>query len=254
MNRMEAWLRGDADRPLPSVGENMRLYAIGDIHGRADLLDELMVLIAQDDRARGIMPPHIVLLGDLMDRGPASRLVIEWVIDVSASGKAMHCLKGNHEELFIRAARGEVGVIPVFRRAGGLQTLASYGIDPAQLQAMNDAEIVDWMLHHIPRAHVDFLDALPDSHEVGDYLFVHAGIRPHVPLAAQRSADLRWIRHEFLEHEAPHPRMVVHGHSITDDVDERDNRIGIDTGAFRSGRLSAIGLQGTERWFLQTGR
>ena len=255
MNRLETWLWGDPDdatRPTPSVGDDMRIYAIGDIHGRADLLDDLMVMIAQDNRTRGTMPPHLILLGDLIDRGPASRIVIQWVMDVTASGKAMRCLKGNHEELFVLAARGDIHAIPVFRRAGGGQTLASYGLDPAWFLLMCDAEIVDWMLHHIPRDHVDFLDALPDTCEVGDYLFVHAGIRPNVSIAAQKPADLRWIRHEFLDHAHAHPKMIVHGHSISYDVDERDNRIGIDTGAFRTGRLSAIGLQGTDRWFLHT--
>ncbi|MFC3440991.1 metallophosphoesterase [Sphingobium rhizovicinum] len=245
--------RDDAiDRPPPSVGADRRVYAIGDIHGRLDLLEALLRLIAQDDRARGPMPPHLILLGDLIDRGPASRGVVERVMGLMAGG-GTQCVKGNHEELFVLAARGDARIIPTFRRAGGAQTLASYGLPAATSDAMDDAAIARWMLAHVPRDHVDFIDDLPDSVEMGDYLFVHAGIRPGVPIADQKSADLRWIRRDFLDHDGIHPRMIVHGHSISPDPDQRDNRVGIDTGAYFSGRLTAIGLQGTDRWFLQTG-
>ncbi len=118
--------------------------------------------------------------------------------------------------------------------------------------AMDDDALAQWMLAHVPRDHVDFVDQFEDMLAVGDYLFVHAGVRPRVRLEAQRPADLHWIRGEFLTDGGDHGRMVVHGHSITDDVDEQSNRIGIDTGAWRSGKLSAIGLQGAERWFLKT--
>ncbi|WP_298401666.1 metallophosphoesterase [Sphingobium sp.] len=244
--------RDDAiDRPPPSVGADRRVYAIGDIHGRLDLLEQLLRLIAQDDRARGPMTPHLILLGDLIDRGPASRGIVERVMALTAGGA--RCVKGNHEELFLLAARGDERVIPTFRRAGGAQTLASYGLPATTSDAMDDASLAQWMLNHIPRDHVDFLEDLPDSVEMGDYLFVHAGIRPGVPIADQKSADMRWIRRDFLDHDGTHPRMIVHGHSISPDPDQRDNRVGIDTGAYYSGRLTAIGLQGTDRWFLRTG-
>lgn len=259
MISFRSWLRTDAsatDGPLPSVGDEHRVYAIGDVHGRADLLDQLLDLIARDDAARGrAVHLHFILLGDLVDRGPSSAQVVAWTQRLmrAATGSDVHLLKGNHEEIFVRAARGEARVIPLFRRIGGIQTLASYGLAPTLCRTMDDAALSDWMLTYIPRADVDFLEAFEDMARVGDYLFVHAGIRPRVPIDRQSSADLRWIRHEFLDHHGPHGPMIVHGHSITDDVDERANRIGIDTGAFRSGRLTAIGLQGTDRWFLQTG-
>jgi serine/threonine protein phosphatase 1 len=135
---------------------------------------------------------------------------------------------------------------------GGEATLVSYGLAPALFGVMSDAELAAWMERHVPRTHVDFLDALPDSIAIGDYLFVHAGIRPGVPIDAQSPADLRWIRQEFLTHRGMHPRMIVHGHSISADVDDQVGRIGIDTGAFQSGRLTAIGLEGVDRWILQT--
>lgn len=241
------------EMPPPNIGEGVRAYAIGDIHGRADLLDELLTLIARDDSLRPPTHRRLVLLGDLVDRGPASRQVVERVMALVGSYGDICCLKGNHEEVFAMAAQGNARAVPLFRRIGGIQTLASYGLDEMIGDMMRDDDIADWMLNHVPRDHVDFVDALPDSIEIGDYLFVHAGIRPRVPIAEQQAQDMRWIRHEFLDHAAPHPRMIVHGHSITEDVDERDNRIGIDTGAFFSGRLTAIGLEGAERWFLQTG-
>lgn len=236
----------------PSVGADRRVYAIGDVHGRADLLDDLLEQLAQDDKARGRMPLTLILLGDLVDRGPTSRQVVERVMALAGSAGDIRCLKGNHEEAFLLAAQGDVRVVPLFRRMDGMATLESYGLDPALFRVMTDDEIADWMLHHVPRAHVDFLEALPDSIMIGDYLFVHAGIRPGVAIERQVPADLRWIRAEFLDHGRAHPKMVVHGHSITAEIDVQANRIGIDTGAYYSGRLSAIGLEGTARWFLQT--
>ncbi|MDI1295352.1 MAG: metallophosphoesterase [bacterium] len=253
---MPRWLRRDAPVDpdhMPSVGEDVRVYAIGDVHGRADLLDRLLDLIEQDEATRPPMALHLIFLGDLMDRGPRSAHVIVRAMALAQAGGHVHFLKGNHEEVFVLAARGDERAIPLFRRIGGIETLESYGLDGADAEAMDDAALADWMLANIPRDHVDFVDDFPDSHGIGDYLFVHAGIRPRVPIADQSPADLRWIRQEFLTHEGAHPKMVIHGHSITQDVDARANRIGIDTGAYHSGRLTAIGLQGTERWFLQTG-
>jgi serine/threonine protein phosphatase 1 len=254
MKWLRTWLARETPieaSPPPSVGDR-RVYAIGDVHGRADLLDALLALIARDDAERGAVTPHIILLGDLVDRGPSSRQVVERVMAMAASGCDVRCLKGNHEEIFVLAARGDPRAVPVFRKMGGAETLASYGLDPVLFPVMADGEIATWMLNHVPRDHIDFLDALPDSIAMGDYLFVHAGIRPGIAVDAQSGADLRWIRREFLEHDGTHPHMIVHGHSISHDVDARANRIGIDTGAYYSGRLTAIGLHGDARWFLQT--
>lgn len=249
---MNFWRRAKHGAPPPDIGDR-RVYAIGDVHGCADLLDALLAMIAQDDAARARKPISLILLGDLVDRGPNSRGVVERVMALTGSGGDVRCLKGNHEEAFILAARGDLRALPLFRRMEGEATLASYGLDPALFRVMTDAELADWMERHVPRAHVDFLDALPDSIAIGDYLFVHAGIRPGVPIDDQMPADLRWIRQEFLAHRGRHPSMIVHGHSISEDVDEQAGRIGIDTGAFLSGRLTALGLEGTSRWTLQTG-
>ncbi|QNG44033.1 metallophosphoesterase family protein [Sphingobium yanoikuyae] len=243
----------DRDAMPPSVGDDWRIYAIGDIHGRLDLLDQLLGMLVADNALRPDRQRRLILLGDLIDRGPHSAQVIERVRALHGSGSDIRLLKGNHEEIFVMAARGDQGAVGFFRRIGGMETLASYGL-PLSLSAdMDDGAIAHWMLNHIPRADVDFLDSFVDHLTVGDYLFVHAGIRPRVPIAEQRPSDLRWIRGDFLNHGGRHDKMVVHGHSITPEVENLANRIGIDTGAYYSGRLTAIGLEGADRWFLQTG-
>lgn len=239
-------------RRLPNIGEDRRVYAIGDIHGRLDLFDQLLELIGQDDATRPPSPCHLVLLGDLIDRGAQSMEMVKRAMTLAAATSHAHFIKGNHEEVFVNAARGSAQFAGYCRRIGGLEALASYGLGLESSKAMSDEELASWMLNHVPRDHVDFLDGFEDMLTLGDYLFVHAGIRPGIPLKAQVPADLHWIRTEFLDSRDDHGLMVIHGHSITADVDERSNRIGIDTGAWSSGKLTAIGLQGTERWYLQT--
>lgn len=237
----------------PSVGEAKRVYAIGDIHGRADLFLELLEQIDTDNRARPEKPTQLILLGDLIDRGMQSAQVVAAALDMVERGAPARFLKGNHEEVFVKAARGDEQATRFLCRFGGRETLLSYGLSEADYAVMDFAEITQWMVDHVPRAHVDFLDGFEDMVEAGDYVFVHAGVRPDTPLDAQKPKDLRWIRDEFLSHEGPLARIVVHGHTITDRVDERTNRIGIDTGAYQSGRLTAIGLDGASRWYLSTG-
>ena len=233
------------------IGDNRRVYAIGDIHGRLDLLIDLLRRIDNDDADSIPCPAELILLGDLIDRGPDSRQVVEHALLLSQSS-AVRFVKGNHEEIFIRAARGEIAATRFFCRIGGQETLRSYGLSEADYAAMNAEHITDWMLTNIPRAHVDFLDGFADMVEIGDYVFVHAGVRPGVPLHAQEPLDLRWIRADFLKSSEAFGKVVIHGHTITQSVDEHANRIGIDTGAYMSGKLTAIGLQDDERWFLST--
>lgn len=241
------------DTPLPSIGGGRRVYAIGDIHGRDDLFAELLDRIDQDEADRPPLPRMLILLGDLMDRGPQSAQVIERAMEMARTDGNIRFIKGNHEEIFVAAARGDARAAGLFRRFGGVETLASYGLPPDDSAPMEDGALAQWMLAHIPRDPIDFLDGFPDTLTVGDYLFVHAGVRPRVALDAQIPADLRWIRGDFLDHRGHFGKMVVHGHSITSDVDIQSNRIGIDTGAFASGKLTAIALESDQRWFLQTG-
>jgi len=240
-------------QPEPaSVPAGRRVYAVGDIHGRLDLLEQLLALIDEDNRARGDAGVELVFLGDLVDRGPDSKGVVERLLGLSRTGAPIRFLMGNHEEMFLRALDGDVRALRFLIRIGGKETLLSYGITAEEFRTLDYDALALLMRERVPDEHGAFLRGFGKWVEVGDYLFVHAGIRPGIALEEQSTADLRWIRDDFLHHRDPFGRMVVHGHSITEDVDLRPNRIGIDTGAFASGRLTAIGLEGEERWFLTT--
>jgi serine/threonine protein phosphatase 1 len=248
-----------APAPRPTVPPGRRIYAIGDIHGRSDLLDRLIDQIDADQAARGPAETTIIFLGDLIDRGPDSRGVVERAMALKISGDDTRFLMGNHEEVFLNTLREpEVegddndGVMRFFLRIGGEQTLNSYGIVGDVFRDASFERLVELARECVPMAHREFLAGFENQIEIGDYLFVHAGIRPGVAFADQDERDLRWIRGEFLNHAGAHGRMVVHGHTIYDTVWERDNRIGIDTGAYESGVLTALGLQGDQRWFLDT--
>lgn len=234
--------------PQPTVPEGERVYAIGDIHGRLDLFEELVALIEEDDTARGPARTTIVLLGDLVDRGPDSAGVIDAAIALAAR-RNVRAIAGNHEEMLLSGFKRRE-VLRAFITYGGRETLLSYGLDR---EVYNEATLDDlqaMLPSLVPDHHLAFLRSMEDQVRIGDYLFVHAGIRPGVDLEFQRQSDLRWIRSEFLEDRRDHGVMVVHGHTISDAVDERPNRIGIDTGAFMSGMLTAIGLEGSTRWYL----
>lgn len=235
-----------------ALPEGRRVYAIGDIHGRRDLLDALIAMIDADDATRGPAQTRLVFLGDLADRGAESRGVIERLMTLREEGRDVIFIAGNHEELFVKAWECERGIAAVFNRAGGRETLLSYGVSAEEYDAWSGREMIEKVGHIVPRAHIDFLKSFEDWHREGDYLFVHAGIRPGIPVEDQDAEDLRWIRREFTDSRVDHGCMVIHGHTITEDVDVWPNRIGIDTGAYASGKLTAIGLEGEDRWFLQT--
>jgi serine/threonine protein phosphatase 1 len=238
--------------PPARVPDGVRLYAIGDIHGRLDLLDQLLFRIEADERARGAARTHLIFLGDLIDRGPASAGVVQRALEVQQSGRSARFLMGNHEEVFLKVLGGSLEALRFFVKIGGRATILSYGIDAADYDALHYDELLPILIDRVPQEHVAFLQSFEDRIAIGDYLFVHAGIRPRVPIDDQTGGDLRWIRSEFLDYRGTHGAIVVHGHTITDEVEERSNRIGIDTGAFASGRLTALGLEGGERWYLAT--
>jgi serine/threonine protein phosphatase 1 len=239
-------------KPAPlSIPPGRRIYAIGDIHGRLDLLNRLLAMIDEDDARRGGAATELIFLGDLVDRGPDSRGVVERLMALAEERQARF-LMGNHEEVFLRALEGDLKALRFLIRIGGRETLLSYGISEEDYRSLDYDELMAAVRAAVPQSHIAFLGAFEHWIEAGDYLFVHAGLRPGVALEEQKTSDLRWIRDDFLHHRASFGKIVVHGHSITDDIDERANRIGIDTGAFASGKLTAIGLDGEERWFLST--
>jgi serine/threonine protein phosphatase 1 len=233
----------------PAVPQGERYYVIGDIHGRRDLFHALIEAVEEDDRNAGIARTTVVLLGDLVDRGPDSAGVIELAMDWRAR-RRVELLAGNHEEMFLEAFDDE-GVLRHFLRHGGRQTVLSYGVPRDQYEAATLADLQAIMARVVPHAHRGFLGAARDHLIAGDYLFVHAGIAPNVPLEEQKTHHLRWIREPFLDHDAPHEHFVVHGHTITEDIDVRSNRLGIDTGAYRTGRLTSLVLEGQGRRFIQ---
>jgi serine/threonine protein phosphatase 1 len=235
-----------------AVPPGQRVYAVGDIHGRSDLLDALLRRIEADAATRGEAETTIVFLGDLVDRGPDSRGVVERLIEFDRGPVAARFLMGNHEEVFLRALSGDLRALRFLIRIGGRETILSYGISERAYRDLDFEALSARIRAQVPAAHVEFLSRFEHIVEIGDYVFVHAGIRPGVGLEAQAGADLRWIRDDFLRHRDDFGKLVIHGHSISEDVDIRSNRIGIDTGAYASGRLTAIGLEGNARWFLST--
>lgn len=234
------------------VPPGRRVYAIGDIHGRADLLESLLAVIDADAAQRPSADTLLIFLGDLVDRGPQSCQVVERLMQIRDADAPVRFLMGNHEEVFLRAIGGDLKALRFLIKIGGRATILSYGISPEDYASLDFEALAERLRELVPPSHVEFLSAFESWIEVGDYLFVHAGIRPGIDLAEQRPSDLRWIRDDFLDCRDDFGKLVVHGHSITDDVDVRANRIGIDTGAFASGQLTAIGLEGAERWFLST--
>lgn len=237
----------------------MHIYAIGDIHGHLDLLKSAHDLIAADQARHGAAP--VVHIGDLVDRGPDSRGVIEFLIAGQAEGRDWVVLKGNHDRMFTLYLTDMKAHDPGLRpdlswlhpRLGGAQTLASYGVrspgDRPLAPVFADAQAA------VPQAHRDWLQARPSLHVLGDLIFAHAGIRPGVALADQTETDLVWIRHDFLSDPRDHNGLVIHGHTAIDHATHYGNRINIDSSAAYGGPLSAVVIEGREGFLLTpTGR
>jgi serine/threonine protein phosphatase 1 len=230
----------------------MRVYAVGDIHGRLDLLDSIHQLIVKDSAA-GPSARIIVYVGDYIDRGPDSKGVIDRLLAPKLDGfKARH-LRGNHDQSLLDFLRNPTHY-RLWKDYGARDTLTSYGVAPPRFD--NDEALTaarDELAVALPPAHREFLEGLRLSFEIGDYFFAHAGVRPGLPLAKQLPDDLMWIREEFLTSTADFGKVVVHGHTPGQEPQRRRNRIGIDTGAYATGRLTCAVLEGAECRFLHTG-
>lgn len=230
-----------------SAPPDTRIYVVGDVHGRADLLSEITGRIDDDIRRRPVMRTIEVYLGDYIDRGPDSRTVIDLLAVRLVANQAV-CLRGNHEAV-MEDFLHDSAVLPYWQQLGGMQTLASYGVE------LRDGIDTADDLHRrfvaaLPRAHELFMQCLHDHFSCGDFLFVHAGIRPGVPLDRQDPHDLIWIREEFLNSMQDHGRCIVHGHTPVPHPDIRHNRINIDTAAWRTGILTCAAIEGSTILFL----
>ena len=248
------WSRmAKTQRPPSEAPAGSRIYAVGDIHGRADLLEALLAQIADDAARQPDTAKRLIYLGDYVDRGPASSAVIDMVLRDRPTGFEVVPLMGNHEEMMLRFLE-DLAIGRTWMMNGGDETLRSYGVDPPSMFAGTPVlrHAQQQFAERLAASHKSFLESLAVSHTEGDYLFVHAGVRPGVPLDRQRTEDLLWIRNEFLESDSDFGKVVVHGHSITLDPEFRANRIGIDTGAYRSNQLTCLVLEGTERQLLTT--
>ena len=237
----------------PRVPGNRRVYAIGDIHGRADLLDRLHAQIREDAAASPDRTHVLIYLGDYVDRGPNSYDVVESLIKAPQEGFEIVHLKGNHED-FLLTFLEDPSVGGMWAMNGGNKTLRSYkvGVFDLLLGSGGREKVRRRFAKALPPSHLAFFEDLARYHVEGDYVFVHAGIRPGVALEDQEEKDLLWIREDFLFNESDPARVVVHGHTIHWTPDLRQHRIGIDTGAFHSGHLTCLVLDGTDVRFLQT--
>ncbi|MBC8268679.1 MAG: serine/threonine protein phosphatase [Rhodospirillaceae bacterium] len=240
-----------------AVPPGKRLYAIGDIHGRYDLLKQLLEMIRIDaGTAPAGFEKVLIFLGDYVDRGADSKRVLEHLSGPPPAGFTMICLKGNHEDMLLQFLDGE-GAMMSWLKNGGRETLKSYGLNVKNLAVSRVTdEIVENARRElraaIPGSHLEFLCSLDLIHLEGDFAFAHAGIKPGVSLATQKELDLIWIRDEFLKSDADFGKVIIHGHSVTSLPSIKANRIGIDTGAWRTDVLTCLALEGQERRFLHT--
>lgn len=231
----------------------MLTYAIGDIHGRLDKLRAVHALIAEDRRRAGAAAAEVVHLGDLVDRGPESAGVIEFLRDGIARGERWKVLRGNHDRMFLDfldggdLSGGWSGADWLRPSFGGTETLASYGV---AARGGQPERLREQALARVPQAHRDFLGALPLWHRAGAAVFVHAGIRPGVPMELQTEEDLIWIRAPFLFDQSDHGALIVHGHTPEDEVTHHGNRLAVDTGAGYGRALSAVAVEGWRAWLI----
>jgi len=238
-------------RNTPLIPQPDRLYVIGDIHGRADLLDCMIDLLHRDLVKDPVDNCLTVTVGDYVDRGMKSRDVLDRLA-ANPFPTALVPLKGNHEDLFETFLQ-DPSIGGRWRRFGGLETLHSYGVDVGPLMRGKDYEdAADALRSAVPQAHLDFLASLHTALSVGRYFLCHAGVRPGIPLAQQREEDLLGIRERFLNSNANFGKIVVHGHTPIETPEILPNRINIDTGAFMTGRLTCAVLEAERVRFLTT--
>jgi serine/threonine protein phosphatase 1 len=239
-------------RPVARVPEGERVYAIGDVHGRLDLLTDILLRIQADDEKRPPARTTVILIGDLIDRGPCSAQILDMLIYDRPRFAVFRFIMGNHEEAMLRSlAEGADPRANGWFQFGGIETLESYAVPLATLTDY-EGVLSDELRRYVPRDHLFFLMDMEPMIQIGDYVFVHAGIQPGLTLDKQDLSEMRWIREPFLSDTTCREFVVVHGHTIAERPVFRRNRIGIDTGAYRTDRLTAIGLERDRCWLIQT--
>lgn len=244
----------NTDLPYPSIPEGQRVYAIGDIHGRVDLLSQLLKTVDCDSQSAPNRDRSIVFLGDYVDRGPNSKEVIDTVLNHVPDGIRPIYLKGNHEDALLKFLSHPEFILS-WKNYGGLDTIASYGVT-LEIDRLGDPSIIH-KIHktfcaNLPPEHLALFQSLQTCHSIGDYFFVHAGVRPGIRLQKQVDEDLMWIRDEFLSSSDNFGKVIVHGHSPKTEPEIKFNRIGIDTGAYLTNTLSCLVLEGRQYRFLQS--
>ena len=228
-------------------------YVIGDIHGCFDELLELLDLIKEDILAEGPGPKYIVFLGDLMDRGPKSFEVIDYLSKYAPDFATPIYLMGNHEEVFLKVLSGSTGALSSWFEFGGRSCVRSYGVENLGEILISPDNLLFRIQDKVPKSHINFIESFQETFQFGPYLCVHAGIKPRVAIEKQSTRDLRWIRKEFIKYTKQHPFIIVHGHTIVGDVPEiHSNRIAVDTGTYDGGPLTAVKLSSEAPLFLQS--
>jgi diadenosine tetraphosphatase ApaH/serine/threonine PP2A family protein phosphatase len=235
----------------PALPPGIRIYAIGDVHGRRDLLDELLARTSADIASRPAARALYVFVGDYIDRGSASRETIDRLIEHGAESESVF-LKGNHELIAIRCL-SDRGLFEQWMRLGGAETLVSYGVPPGPVTNSRPIAELQAAFHSaLPQAHLRFFRDLKTSFTCGDFFFAHAGVKPQIELSHQKESDLLWIREEFLNSREDFGKIIVHGHTPTHEIQVEPNRINIDTGAFATGRLTCLVMEEASLSFFET--
>lgn len=247
-------IRSKKQKQAFHIPPGIRVYAIGDIHGRADLLQQLHEMIIHDVESTDTPAENkVVYLGDYLDRGPYAKETIEEVLSGLPADFSPEYLRGNHEDLFLHFLE-DASVLDVWLGLGGQATLLNYGIQApgSGFDAKRAEDVREAFLDAVPSRHLEFLKTLKPFVQIGDFFFVHAGIRPGIPLQKQSEDDLFWIRDDFLESKTDHGAKIVHGHTISNRVQQHPNRIGLDTGAYATGILTCAVMEEDRIRFLST--
>ncbi|MBN9036078.1 MAG: serine/threonine protein phosphatase [Rhizobiales bacterium] len=230
--------------------DGIRVYAVGDVHGRRDLIEAMHDRIGEEIARDGVADWRIVHLGDYVDRGPDTAGVLDFLTSRIAGEPRIVALAGNHDVALVDfLAHGDR--TQMFRRFGGNDTARSYGTHVDFATAATAEAGRQALARAMPQAHLDFLSGLPRAVAFGDFFFCHAGIRPGVPLERQDPEDLIWIREPFLGHPGLHPKVIVHGHTPHDEAELMPNRVDLDTLAYASGRLTALAVDGRTKRLLE---